>query len=214
MFPLCSARRSGALANVILILAFGVYFALDPETYLTGGVRLLPVRHRDRARKVIDEMGLTLRHWLAGKALMMLLIGVATYAALTLIGVPLALLLAVIAGLTSFIPIVGPAIAGGLMVLVALTVSPEMALWTLGFYLALQIAESYLLMPVIQAKAIDLPAAVVIAAQVLFGILFGALGVALATPMAAIAAVAIKRLYIEDVLEDEEADMAGAEAVG
>jgi predicted PurR-regulated permease PerM len=204
----------GALANVVLILAFGVYFALDPKTYTTGAVRLLPIRHRDRAQEVIDEMGLTLRHWLAGKALMMMLIGIVTYIALTLIGVPLALLLAVIAGVTSFVPIIGPAIAGGLMVLVALTESSEMAIWTLGFYLALQTAESYLLMPVIQSKAIDLPAGVVIAAQVLFGILFGGLGVALATPIAAVSAVAVKRFYIEDVLGDEDVGMAMAEAGG
>ena len=200
----------GAVANLVLVLAFGIYLALDPRTYADGALRLLPPGRRDRAGEVMDEMGRTLRHWLAGKALMMLLIGVVSYVALLLLGMPLALLLAVIAGATSFIPIVGPAIAGGLMILVALTESWQLALWVIGFYLALQTLESYLLMPLVQSKAIDLPAGVVIASQVLFGILFGALGVALATPIAAVAAVAIRRLYIEDVLEDGAVDSAAA----
>ena len=200
----------GALANLVLVLAFGIYLALDPRTYADGALRLLPPGRRVRAGEVMDEMGRTLRHWLAGKALMMLLIGVVSYVALLLIGVPLALLLAVIAGATSFIPIIGPAIAGGLIVLVALTESWQLALWAIGFYLALQTLESYLLMPLIQSKAVDLPAGVVIASQVLFGILFGALGVALATPIAAVAAVAIRRLYIEDVLEYDAVDSAAA----
>lgn len=204
----------GALANVVLILAFGIYFALEPEAYVVGAIRLLPVPRRDRVREVIGDMGLVLRHWLAGKALMMLMIGIVSYIGLSLIGVPLALLLSVIAGATSFVPIIGPAIAGGLMVLVALTDSWQLALWTIGFYVSLQAVESYLLMPVIQSKAIDLPPGVVIAAQVLFGILFGALGVVLATPLAAVSAVAIKRLYVENVLERDVVEMTEAEAVG
>lgn len=193
----------GAIANLVLIFAFAIYLVLDPHTYVDGLLRLIPKRHRGRVRDVVDEMGVTLRHWLAGTALMMIVIGIASYVGLLLIGVPLALLLGFIAGVTAFVPMIGPAIAGGLMVLVALSESWQMALWALGLYISLQAVESYLLTPVIQSKAIDLPAVAVIAAQVLFGILFGVLGVALATPMAAVIAVAIRRFYIEDVLGDD-----------
>ena len=193
----------GAIANVALILVFAVYFALAPETYRNGFRRLTPPSRRDQVDEMLVEMGTTLRHWLAGKALMMVLLGIGSYVGLTLLGVPLALLLSVIAGATSFVPIIGPAIAGGLMILVAMTVSWQLAAWTVGLYVLLQAVESYLLMPIIQSRAIDLPAAVVIAAQVMFGVLFGALGVALATPIAAIAAVAIRCLYIETILESE-----------
>ena len=147
-------------------------------------------------------MGQTLRYWLAGKAVMMLALGIISYIVLAVLGVPLAMLLAVIVGVTSFVPIIGPAIAGALMVLVALTVSWQLAIWVIGFYLLLQATESYLLMPLIQSRAIDLPAGLIIAAQVMFGILFGALGVTLATPIAAVIAVAVKRFYVEDVLDE------------
>ncbi len=193
----------GLFANLVLVMVFGIYLALDPETYTDGVVRLVPPDRRARACAVLKEMAEMLRHWLAGKALMMLLIGILSYIGLTFIGVPLALLLAVVAGATAFIPIIGPAIAGVLMVLVALTESWQLAFWAGGFYLVLQTVESYLLLPLIQSRAVALPAGVVIAAQVLMGIIFGALGVALATPLAAVAAVAIKRLYIEDVLKDD-----------
>jgi hypothetical protein len=99
----------------------------------------------------------------------MLALGVITYVGLQLLGVPLALLLAVVSGLAAFVPIIGPMIAGALMVLVALSESWQLALWAGGFYLLLQTLESYLLTPLIQERAVDLPPAVVIAAQVLMG---------------------------------------------
>jgi predicted PurR-regulated permease PerM len=179
----------------------GLYLALSPEPYADGAIRLIPVGRRDRAREVLHEAAETLRHWLLGTSAIMLFLGVLSYVALKLIGVPLALLLAVVSGLAAFVPIVGPMVAGGLMVLVALSESWQLALWAGGFYLVLQGLESYLLTPLIQERAVALPPAVVIAAQVLMGLLFGILGVILATPLAALALVMIKRLYVEDLLE-------------
>jgi predicted PurR-regulated permease PerM len=191
----------GGLAYIILVAFLGLYLALSPESYADGAIRLIPVGRRDRAREVLREAAETLRHWLLGTSAIMLFLGVLSYVALKLIGVPLALLLAVVSGLAAFVPIVGPMVAGGLMVLVALSESWQLALWAGGFYLVLQGLESYLLTPLIQERAVALPPAVVIAAQVLMGLLFGILGVILATPLAALALVMIKRLYVEDLLE-------------
>jgi predicted PurR-regulated permease PerM len=193
----------GGLADLVLIAFFGLYLAVSPKTYADATVRLIPVERRERAREVLDETGETLRHWLLGTSAVMLMLGVITYVGLRLIGVPLALLLAVVSGAAAFVPIIGPMVAGGLMVLVALSESWHLALWAGGFYVLLQTLESYLLTPLIQERAIDLPPAVVIAAQVLMGLLFGVLGVVLATPLAAVASVVIERLYVEDLLEAE-----------
>jgi predicted PurR-regulated permease PerM len=191
----------GGLADLVLVAFFGLYLALSPATYADGAIRLLPVGGRGRAREVMDEGATTLRHWLLGTSAVMLLLGVVTYAGLKLIGVPLAFLLAVVSGVAAFVPIIGPMVAGGLMVLVALSESWQLAAWAGGLYVLLQTLESYLLTPLIQERAVDLPPAVVIAAQVLMGLLFGILGVILATPLAALAQVLIKRLYVEDRLE-------------
>lgn len=191
----------GGLADLVLIAFFGLYLAVSPSTYADGAIRLIPVSRRERARQVLNETAITLRHWLLGTSAVMLLLGVITYVGLKLIGVPLALLLAVVSGLAAFVPIVGPMIAGGLMVLVALSESWQLALWAGGFYVLLQTLESYLLTPLIQERAVDLAPAVVIAAQVLMGLLFGVLGVVLATPLAAVVSVMVKRFYVESLLE-------------
>jgi predicted PurR-regulated permease PerM len=191
----------GGLADLILIAFFGLYLAVSPSTYTDGAIRLIPVGRRDRTREVLNETAITLRHWLLGTSAVMLLLGVITYVGLKLIGVPLALLLAVVSGLAAFVPIIGPMVAGGLMVLVALSEGWQLTLWAGGFYVLLQTLESYLLTPLIQERAVDLAPAVVIAAQVLMGLLFGVLGVVLATPLAAVASVMIKRLYVESLLE-------------
>jgi predicted PurR-regulated permease PerM len=189
------------LANVVLVAFFGLYLAVSPKFYADPAIRLLPVGRRRLMREVLLETAETLRHWLLGTSAVMVILGVATYIGLTLIGVPLALLLAVVTGLSAFVPIIGAMVAGAMMVLVALSESWELALWAGGFYLVLQTAESYLLTPLIQERAVDLPPAVVIAAQVLMGLLFGLLGVVLATPLAAAASVMIRRLYVEELLE-------------
>lgn len=191
----------GGLGYIVLIAFLGLYLAVSPAVYTDAVIRLIPVERRERTREVLLETAETLRHWLLGTSAVMLLLGVITYVGLQLIGVPLALLLAVVSGVSAFVPIIGPMLAGALMVLVALSENWQLAAWTGGFYLVLQTLESYLLTPLIQERAIDLPPAVVIAAQVLMGLLFGLLGVVLATPLAAVASVMIKRLYVEDLLE-------------
>jgi len=191
----------GGLGYIVLIAFLGLYLAVSPAVYADAAIRLIPVGRRERTREVLLETAETLRHWLLGTSAVMLVLGVITYVGLQLIGVPLALLLAVVSGLSAFVPIIGPMIAGALMVLVALSESWQLALWAGGFYVALQTLESYLLTPLIQERAVDLPPAVVIGAQVLMGLLFGLLGVILATPIAAAASVMINRLYVEDLLE-------------
>jgi predicted PurR-regulated permease PerM len=191
----------GGLSYLVLIAFLGLYLAVSPAVYTDAAIRLMPVSRRERTREVLLETAETLRHWMLGTSAVMLLLGVITYAGLQLIGVPLALLLAVASGLAAFVPIIGPMIAGALMVLVALSESWQLALWAGGFYILLQTLESYLLTPLIQERAVDLPPAVVIAAQVLMGLLFGILGVILATPLAAAASVMIRRLYVEGLLE-------------
>jgi len=199
----------GAFGNVIIIIFVGIYFAAAPGVYKGGFIRLVPQAGRGRAREVLDEMGDSLASWLMGKALSMLIVGTTTAIGLSLLGVPLALILGIIAGLLDFIPYIGPIMAGIPAVLLALSISPDLALYALLLFAAINMLEGYVLQPMIEAKAIDLPPALVIVMQLIFGTLFGFAGVALATPLAAVLSVAVKMLYIEDVLGDrrpKEAD--------
>ena len=193
----------GALGNAIIIFAVGVYFAIRPQLYINGIVTLVPRSRRPRARAVLDEIGETLSRWLVGKACAMVAAGVMTAVGLSLLGVPMALLLGVIAGLLDFIPYVGPLMAGVPALLIAFSDSPMQALYVLMLFGGIQLVQGYLLEPLIDQHTVALPPALTIAMQVTFGAVFGMAGVALATPMTAVLMVLVVMLYVQDVLGDE-----------
>ena len=193
----------GALGNVVIILFVGIYFAASPHLYTDGFIKLIPQPKRPRARQVMTRMGSTLGSWLLGKSISMLIVGVATSVGLGLLGVPLGLLLGIIAGLLDFVPYVGPILAGVPAVLIAFSISPDLALYTILLFAGVQLVEGYLLQPLIESRAVDLPPALTIVMQLVFGTLFGFAGVALATPLTAALKVLVQMLYVEDVLGDK-----------
>jgi predicted PurR-regulated permease PerM len=192
----------GAIGNVAIILFVGIYFALSPRQYKRGIVKLVPQGKRERAVEVLDDIGATLARWLIGKSLSMLIVGVATAVGLTLLGVPLGLILGIIAGLLDFIPYIGPIMAGVPAVLIALSISPDLALYTVLLFLAIQTIEGYVLQPLVEARAVEIPPALTIVMQLVFGSLFDFAGIALATPLTAMLMVLVDKLYVEDILGD------------
>jgi len=192
----------GALGNVAIIVFVGIYFALSPRQYKQGIVKLVPQGKRERAVQVMDDIGDTLARWLIGKSLSMLIVGAATAGGLTLLGVPLGLILGIIAGLLDFIPYIGPIMAGVPAVLIALSISPDLALYTVLLFLGIQTVEGYVLQPLVEARAVEMPPALTIVMQLVFGTLFGFAGIALATPLTAMLMVFVDKLYVEDILGD------------
>jgi predicted PurR-regulated permease PerM len=196
----------GILTGAVLIVVFGLYLAIQPERYFQGVLSAVSPDMRRKLKDTSEDAKFVLRRWLVGQIAMMMIIGVSSYIVLTLIGVPLALMLSFIAGLTAFIPYIGPLIGGGAMILVATTQDVSLGLIVIAFYLVLQTVESYLLTPMIQSRAIFISPALVILAQVVFGVLFGVLGIALATPLAAVIAVIVSRFYFHEPLEDSQSE--------
>ena len=191
-----------ALTNALIVLILGLYLAFHPRLYTHGSVRLVPKRRRERMREVISAIGHTLRWWLVGRGASMAVVGVLTGLGLFLVGVPLAFTLGIIAALFSFVPYIGPIAAAIPAILVALTASPTKALYVVAVYAAVQFLESYLITPLIQERAVSIPPALLISAQVIAGVLAGVLGVLLATPMAVVLVVIVQMLYVEDTLGD------------
>ncbi len=187
----------GALANVVLVVLMGLYLAVRPHLYLRGLRALLAPSIDARARDALAECGTVLRGWLLGQAFAMAVTGLLTWLGLTLLGVPLAGVLAAIAALLGFIPYLGPVLAAVPAVLLALTVSPMLALWAALLFVGIQTLEGNVLTPLVQARAADLAPVVLLLAQILAGALFGLLGVALAAPAAAVATVLVRRGYVE-----------------
>jgi predicted PurR-regulated permease PerM len=190
-------------AAVVVIFFTGLFLAFDPTLYVRGLIRLVPPGYRVRFGEVIGGIGYTLKWWLIGQSITMLVIATATSIGLWLLGVPLAFVLGVIAGLFNFIPNFGPLFSAVPATLLALTISPERAIGVIGLFLVLQNLEGNVLTPLIQRKAVDLPPALGIIAQILLGILVGAAGLILAWPIAAAVVIAVKMMYVEDILGDE-----------
>jgi predicted PurR-regulated permease PerM len=184
----------------ILILFVGFYLAVNPGLYVSGLVRLIPPPRRERAREVFNEIEITLKRWLLGQLFMMILIGTISTVGFWLLGMPLFLTLGLIIGLLEFVPYVGPFLGIIPAFLVALTVGPQMVLYVLLFWVVLQSLESYVFTPLVHKRAVELPPALTIVAQVTMGVLFGFLGLIVATPLIAISMVMVKMLYVEDVL--------------
>ena len=196
----------GAIGNVVIILFVGIYFAASPHLYTSGAIKLVPQSKRTRARQVLQKIGHTLASWLLGKSVSMLIVGTVTSIGLSVLGVSLALILGIIAGLLDFVPYLGPIMAGVPAVLIAFSISPDLALYTVLLFAGVQLVEGYVLQPLIESRAVDLPPALTIVMQLVFGTLFGFAGVALATPLAAALKVLVQMLYVEDVLGDKVED--------
>lgn len=198
------ATPFGFVVNVLYIFFTGLYLAAAPRMYRDGLVALLPVGHREKFRHVCNEAGEALWGWTLARIASMTIVGVMSWIGLALLGIPMAALLSVLTALLVFIPNIGPILSLLPPMLLAVSKGPYMPLYVVLLYTGIQLVESYLITPIIHEHEDNLPAALVIAVQLLFGILFGLLGVAFAMPIALVAMLFIQRFYVERGLEDTD----------
>lgn len=193
----------GALGTFVFIVVLGVFLAADPETYSAGLLALVAPSGRVRAAAVLRQLTHTLRGWLVAQLLSMAVIGALTTIGLWLLGIPLAVVLGVIAALLTFIPNLGPILASLPALLLALAADPARALWVAALYVGVQVIEGNVTTPLIQQRTIALPPALILAAQLLLGGLYGLLGLALATPLVAAVLTLVQLLYVHGFLGTE-----------
>lgn len=191
------------LTNAVLILFLGILFAFDPSSHRESLVMLVTQSYRPRARAVLDEMGNVLRLWFIGQVIRIALMTVCVWLALYLIGLPGPFVLGFQAGLSNFIPYLGPIVAAVPIALVAMPFGGSVLVWSVVVYTIIQSIEGYVIGPLIQRQAVDTPPAWTLVAILLLGALFGAIGIALAMPLVAISRVALIRFYVEDYLGDD-----------
>jgi predicted PurR-regulated permease PerM len=177
-------------------------FAAQPGVYRTGLLSMAPVRHRARATVIVDRIGETLERWLIAQIITMFAIFLVTWIGLAIIGIQSSFILGIQAGLLGFIPTVGALIGGLIVVLASLASGWVAAASAFVLFLGVHAMESYILTPIIQRHALDIPPATLFAFQILLGIVFGIWGLALALPLMAIVKVMIDYFKADEIAAD------------
>ena len=185
----------GIIADLYIILIISIFLTASPRLYTKGLVSLMPESFQPKASHIFTYAGFKLRSWLKGQIFAMFFVFILTSVGLSILGVPMALALGLIAGILNFIPNFGPLLALIPGVLVALLISPATALIAAAIYTGVQIIES-IITPIIQNRLVQLPPALIIIFQVIMGALAGAMGVILATPLLVILKSIVEILYL------------------
>jgi len=199
MIRLTLSGLSGVLLWAVLVF----YFALDGRRYVRVFCRLIPPEHREVGDDLVKALGIALPYWLIGRLASMAVVGILIGIGLAIIGIPVAFTLAVIAGLFSFVPFLGPIAAVIPAMLVTLESSPDKLLWVLAVYMGAQFLESYFITPRIQEKAVSVLPAALIAAQLIANTLLGLIGVMFATPLLLTLMIVVQVVYMKHGLGEE-----------
>lgn len=183
----------GGMTTLFLIVVLGIYIAVEPRLYERGVAWMLPAAQRAEWAETAERMGYAMRRLLAGRLLGMFIEGVATWLALWAYGVPMAALLGLLTGLLAFLPNIGAPISGVLMILVGFSGGVDMGLYCIAVYVVVQTVDSNIIIPMVAKKTVDLAPALVLGAQLVLGVMFGILGLALADPLVAMIKILLER---------------------
>jgi predicted PurR-regulated permease PerM len=169
---------------VILLLAF--YWTLDGPRTIRSLLLLAPKGQSERLRELISAMETKVGFYIAGQGLLCLVIGAMALVAYLLIGLPNALVLAVVAGVLEAVPMIGPLLGAIPAALVALSIAPAKLVWVIVATVLIQQLENSLLVPRVMRKAVGVNPFVSLLALFAFSSLFGIAGALMAIPTAAI----------------------------
>lgn len=201
--PLVAIGIAGVIANVGLAIVGGVMLAMEPGAYRDGTLMLIPKSGRPNATRAVNATGHALTGWLAAQLVSMIIIGTLTGIGLWIAGIPSALGLGLFAGLAQFVPVVGPVVSAIPGLMISATTDWNTFMWAAIVYVGVQQVEGNLVTPYVQKHIAGIPMALALFSIVAFGVLFGPLGVILATPLTLVALVLVKSLYLRDALGEK-----------
>jgi predicted PurR-regulated permease PerM len=193
------AAAAEAAVAVVTVLTLVFFWLLEHARLQRYVLAYLPAGRRAGTRRAWNEIETRLGQWVRGQLVLMGAIGMATGIAYTLLGVPGALLLGLIAAIAEAIPIVGPLLGAIPAILVAATISPELALAVAGVYAVLQFVEGSVLVPLVMRKAIGISPFLVLVSLLIGGAAGGLIGALIAVPVAAAAEIVLSRLQAREI---------------
>ena len=191
-----------AVGNFFIVMFLGLAFAAQPAVYHNGLIFMTPAKYRARATVIIDRIGETLERWLIAQIVTMFVVFVVTWIGLTIIGIQSSFILGIQAGLLTFIPTVGALLGGLIVVLASLASGWFASLSAFILFIGVHALESYVLTPLLQRQALDIPPATLFAFQILLGVVFGIWGLALALPLMAVVKVMIDYFRADEAPSD------------
>jgi predicted PurR-regulated permease PerM len=187
----------GILGDLYIVIFIGIFFTISPSLYINGFLQLFPVKAKEDTKRILHRLGHTLTRWLEVKIFSMFEVTVFSFIGLSILNVPMAFALAIIAGLLNFVPNLGPLIAMIPAVLVGLMQGINTALIIAALYTGIQILDGSIIVPALQQKLMRIPPAILIIAQLLMGILSGGWGVLLASPLLIIIMIVVDETYLK-----------------
>jgi len=193
------------LFTAIIILALAFYWTLEGPRIIQSFLLVIPQTRRESISELITAMESKVGFYMVGQGLLCLVIGVMALLAYQLIGLPNALVLAVIAGVLEAVPMIGPLLGAAPAALVALSMGPETLIWVIIATVVIQQLENSLLVPRIMKKAVGVNPFVTLLALFAFSTLFGLAGALMAIPMAAIIQLALNHFVFQQATVEMEA---------
>ncbi len=183
--------------DAIVIFFVSIYFAVEPKLYRRGVLALVPARYRKPTARAFGYLGGTLWRWFIGRLVGMALIGALVGVSMWAVGIPLAFTLGLIAAVLEFVPYVGAIVSAFPALLLASQQGWQETWIVLVLYLVVHGIDGYIVIPLVERKAVRIPPAVTITVQVAMFITAGFLGVLVADPIAACCLVLIQRFYLD-----------------
>jgi len=192
------------IAALALVFCVGAYLSIEPDLYIDGILRFFGQRRQAQVRNILTGAGTALKWWLLGQLISMAVVGIITMVGLLIVHAPMAIPLALLAAVLTFVPYVGAIASAIPALMIAFTVSPHMALYVAIVYLIAHAAEGYIVTPIVQHRFLYLPPALILANQFLMAFLVGIVGVAMATPFLVVILVFTERLYFHELWLDKQ----------
>ncbi|MFA6171539.1 MAG: AI-2E family transporter [Patescibacteria group bacterium] len=192
----------GSIFSFFLALVITFYMAVEDNAMKKIVRSIVPFKHQPYALNLTTRMQKKIGLWLRGQLILCLSVGVLVYIGLSILGIKYALVLALIAGITEFVPYMGPIIGAVPGVIIAFSVSPMLALIAAAFYYLVQLTENNILVPKIMQKAVGLNPIVSIAVLLIGFQLAGIAGAILSIPVATAASVFIQDIFDHRLAEE------------
>jgi len=189
---------AGVVGGLATVLILPYYLLLESEWMHLTFIQLFARDRRPQIARLSRDVTVKVGAWLSGQMLLSFIIGSTAALGLWLLGVPYFYVLALICAVGELIPVIGPILAAVPAILVALTTSPQTALWVLVYFIAQQFIENHFLVPRIMQRQVGLSSVTVIAALLIGTELLGIVGALLAVPTAAIIQVLLQEYVASD----------------